>query len=204
MSKVKSFVTATAIAVAASLAGGCIVHGTGEVSAGYDAEPAVDHRVVYVSPGVWVVENYDAPVFYSDNYYWERRGGYWYRSSYYNGGFVRVGYGVVPYRIRSVRRPSAYVRYRGVRGARYQRVRRYNRGRSNVRDRRYNNRSRVRDRRYNNRSRARDRRYNNRSRTRDRRTNTRSRTRDRRSNTRSRTKDRRSKSRTRDKRRRRH
>lgn len=191
MSKVKSFVTASTIAtlaIGASLLGGCIVHGSAGV--GYE-EPAVvdDGRVVYVSPGVWVVENYDAPVFYSDGFYWERRGGYWYRSSYYNGGFVRVGYNVVPYRIRSVRRPNRYVRYRGARGARYRSARTYNRGRPAAR--RGYNRAPVRDRRYNNRSRTRDRRYDNRSRTRDRRTNTRSRTRDRRTNTRTRTRDRR-------------
>lgn len=204
MSKVKSFVTATTIAVAASLAGGCIVHGTGEVSTGVAVEPA-DHRVVQVSPGVWVVEDYHTPVFYSDGYYWERRGGFWYRSSYYNGGFVRVGYNVVPYRIRSVRRPRSYVRYRGPRGARYRSVRAYNRGnrRGHVRDRRYDNRSRARDRRYDNRSRAPNRRYDNRSRARDRRYDNRSRTRDRRRDNRSRTRDRRHdrRGKTRDKRR---
>lgn len=179
MSKVRSFVTATTIAVAASLAGGCLVHGSGEVSTGVYAEPAVDHRVVQVSPGIWVVENYHTPIFFSDGYYWERRSGYWYRSSYYNGGFVRVGGSVVPYRIRSVRRPRSYVRYRARRGARYRSVRGYNRGnrgvrRNNVRDRRYNNRSRNRDRRYDNRSRTRDRRHDNRSKTRDRRYDNRS------------------------------
>lgn len=215
MSKVKSFVTATTIAVAASLAGGCVLHGSGEVSTGVHVAPA-DHRVVQVSPGVWVVEDYHTPVFFSDGYYWERRSGYWYRSSYYNGGFVRVGFNVVPHRIRSVRRPRSYVRYRAPRGARYRSVRGYNRGnrgyrrnnvrdrRYNNRDRRYNNRSRARDRRYDNRSRTRDRRYDNRSRTRDRRHNTRSRTRDRRHDNRSRrgkTRDKRKRSRSRDKRR---
>ena len=182
--KVKSFIAVTTLAVAASLAGGCVVRGHGTVSTGVYAEP-VDHRVVYVSPGVWVVEDYHAPVFYSDGYYWERRGGFWYRSSYYNGGFVRVGYDVVPYRIRSVRRPRSYVRYRARAGARYRSVRAYNRGdrgyrRGNVRDRRYDRRERARDRRYDRRERTRDRRYDRRERVRDRREDRRDRTRDKR------------------------
>ncbi len=87
-------------------AGGCVVRGgVGYESPGYYQEPTL----VAVQPGVWVIADYNEPVFYSDNYYWAYRGGYWYRSSIYTGGWVRVH--AVPHRIRGIRHPHSYAHY---------------------------------------------------------------------------------------------
>ena len=72
-------------------------------------------QMVQISPGVWVVENHNQSVFYSDGYYWQHNNGVWMRSSYYTGGFVRVR--AIPSRVRTIRRPRSYVRYRGRAGA---------------------------------------------------------------------------------------
>jgi hypothetical protein len=116
------------IGLAACSGGGGAVYG-GSVSAGvsYGVEPPL----VEVEPDVWVVENYDEPVFYVDNSYWMWRGGHWYRSSYYDRGWVVVY--EVPYRVRSIDRPHAYVRYHARDGARW---RQGPRGRVIVRDHR--------------------------------------------------------------------
>jgi hypothetical protein len=95
--------------IAASLAGGCVVSGHARVRTHAYVEPQPE--LVYVSPGVYVIADYDEPVFYSDNYYWAYRGGVWYRSSYYTRGWVRVR--STPYVIARIDRPHAYVRYRG-------------------------------------------------------------------------------------------
>jgi hypothetical protein len=95
--------------------GGCVVH-TGVRAHAYVEEP----NLVYVSPGVWVVENHHESVFFYDHYYWSYRGGYWYRSSVYNGSWVRVH--VVPRRVRGIRYPTRYVRYRAPRGVRTRRA----------------------------------------------------------------------------------
>jgi hypothetical protein len=87
---------------------GCYTHG--DVGVGYSygyAAPAPS--MYYVSPGVSVVAYSDYPVFYSDNYYWRYDNGLWYRSSYYNSGWVT--YHDVPYHIRSIDRPYRYARY---------------------------------------------------------------------------------------------
>lgn len=75
-------------------------------------------RLVLVSPGVYVVEDQDSAVFYSDDYYWRYDGGVWYRSSYYDDGFVQISVDIVPVHIRRVDRPARYVRYRGAANAR--------------------------------------------------------------------------------------
>jgi hypothetical protein len=69
----------------------------------------------YVGPGVQVVADYDQPVFYSGGSYWLYSGDAWYRSPYYNGGWV---YAAPPAAILSIRQPYAYVHYRsqGYRG----------------------------------------------------------------------------------------
>jgi hypothetical protein len=66
--------------------------------------------LVDVGGGVQVIADYDEPVFYTDNYYWRFYGGHWYRSSVYNSGWVV--YNDVPYSVRRIDRPHAYVRYR--------------------------------------------------------------------------------------------
>ena len=97
--------------VSASLMTGCLVSGTVRTRA-YVAEP----RLVYVSPGVQVVADYDDSVFYSDGYYWRNDGVYWYRSNVYTGGWYRYS---APRAIVSIDRPRGYVRYHGDNGNHY-------------------------------------------------------------------------------------
>jgi hypothetical protein len=92
--------------ILSTVAGGCVVRGTMRSSA-YVETP----DMVALDSGVYVVQDYDQPVFYSDSYYWRYDGGVWYRSGYYNRGWVRVS--TVPYRVRTIDRPYAYVHYRG-------------------------------------------------------------------------------------------
>lgn len=94
------------IVIAVALgAGGCVVSGTMSARA-HVRTPTL----VYVSPGVQVVEDYHEPVFYSDGYYWRYHGGVWYRSHVHYGSWARVT--VVPHRIRRIDRPHVYVHYR--------------------------------------------------------------------------------------------
>lgn len=123
------FVTAMlsgGVGLAACAGGGGAMYG-GSVSAGvsYGADP----ELAEIQPDVWVVEGYDEPVFFSDNYYWRFSGGAWYRSDYYDRDWVTVY--DVPYRLRSIDRPTAYVRYYAPYGAR---VREGARGRVIVRN----------------------------------------------------------------------
>ena len=93
---------------AVALATGCVAHGTGTV--GYSATyTATTPDLVYVSPGVQVIADYDEPIFYSDNFYWRHHGGVWYRSSYYNRGWV---YARPPSAVISINDPYRYRRYR--------------------------------------------------------------------------------------------
>jgi hypothetical protein len=89
---------ALALAVAASA--GC----AGTMSAGIYGPD-----LVYVSPGVQVIADYNEPIFYSDGFYWRYYGGVWYRSSYYSGGWV---YARPPMAILRIDRPYAYRHYR--------------------------------------------------------------------------------------------
>jgi hypothetical protein len=94
--------------VLALAASGCL-YGDAQVgySAGYVA-PAP--AMVEVSPGVMVIQDYDYPVFYSDNAYWRYDNGLWYRSSMYNGGWA-ISYNV-PYAVGRIDRPHTYAHYR--------------------------------------------------------------------------------------------
>jgi len=65
--------------------------------------------LVYVSPGVQVIADYDQPIFYSDGFYWWNTGGLWYRSTYYTGGWVVAQ---PPVAVMRIDRPHSYVRYR--------------------------------------------------------------------------------------------
>lgn len=91
--------------LALATATGCYARGSTRVSAGY-ASP----ELVYVSPGVQVVADYDVPVFYSQGFYWRYNSGVWLRSRLYNRGFVRVR--TVPVVVRQIRHPNRYVRVR--------------------------------------------------------------------------------------------
>ena len=115
---------------------GCVVSGSVRSSA-YVEPPSM----VLIEPGVYVVADYDRPVFYTSGYYWLYTDGYWMRSYTYSGGFVRVR--SVPYGVRRIHRPYAYVRYRPQGRVRHyrapgrgERVRVYDRGRSDRRDHR--------------------------------------------------------------------
>lgn len=66
--------------------------------------------LAYVSPGVYVLADYDAPVFYANGSYWYYADGYWYRSNTYTGGWRYVAR--PPHVIARIDRPRAYIHYR--------------------------------------------------------------------------------------------
>jgi hypothetical protein len=103
-----SFILAGLLALGVTT--GCSARGTVGATASYSTP-----EMVYVSPGVHVVADYDRPVFYTNGYYWLYSGGVWMRSHRHNHGFVRVR--SVPYAVRRIDRPHRYVRVR----ARHQR-----------------------------------------------------------------------------------
>jgi hypothetical protein len=91
--------------LALGLTTGCYARARGGVVATYSTPD-----LVYVSPGVHVVADYDYPVFYSQGYYWRYNSGIWLRSPYWNRGFVRVR--TVPVTVRRIRNPHRYVHVR--------------------------------------------------------------------------------------------
>lgn len=92
----------------AAIGAGC----TGRGTVGYTATASYSQpSLAYVSPGVYVVEDYDQPVFYSNNAYWRYHNGLWYQSRFHDRGYVY--YSQPPRAVISIQRPYAYVRYRG-------------------------------------------------------------------------------------------
>jgi hypothetical protein len=85
---------------------GCVASG----SARYNASVTTP-RLVYVSAGVQVIEDYDEPIFYSSNMYWRYDGGVWYQSRYHTSGWIRVTNPPAP--ILRIERPAMYVHYKG-------------------------------------------------------------------------------------------
>ena len=83
--------------------------------------------LVTIGPGVQVLPDTDIPVFYSNNYYWRFYRNHWWRSPYYDRGWV---YGAPPRAVLGIGRPDRYAHYRpqGGRGRGY--------ARRDVRDRR--------------------------------------------------------------------
>jgi hypothetical protein len=81
---------------------------TASGSAQYSASATMP-SMVYISPGVQVIEDYDQPVFYSSSFYWHYNDGLWYRSRSYTGGWVRVT--AAPAAIVRIQQPSMYVHY---------------------------------------------------------------------------------------------
>ncbi len=65
--------------------------------------------LVEISPGIEVVPDVGEPIFFADDYYWAYRGGLWYSSTWYGGGWVRTG---PPRWSVRVPHPEAYVHYR--------------------------------------------------------------------------------------------
>ena len=91
-------------------------------SVGYTATvSAPAPQLVEVKPGVWVVADYDQPVFYANDVYWRYDNGVWYRSSYL-GGWTAVSVDVVPRPVVVIDRPARYRRYRARSGVRVRRV----------------------------------------------------------------------------------
>ena len=88
------------------LVGGCAASGSARYSASVTTP-----RLVYVSAGVQVIEDYDEPIFYSSNMYWRYDGGVWYQSRYHTTGWVRVATPPAP--ILRIERPTMYVHYHG-------------------------------------------------------------------------------------------
>jgi len=62
-----------------------------------------------VAPGVEVVTDWGAPVFFADDFYWYLDGGLWYRSAYLGGPRIRVD--VVPPVIARIPHPEVYAHY---------------------------------------------------------------------------------------------
>ncbi|HUJ61409.1 MAG TPA: hypothetical protein VLX92_23050 [Kofleriaceae bacterium] len=72
------------------------------------AYPGVN--LAYVGPGVEVVTDYDYPIFFVDGFYWRWYGGYWYRSPYWDRGWLYAP--VVPGGIHGIAHPWTYSHYR--------------------------------------------------------------------------------------------
>jgi len=92
--------------IGASASNGCVarVHGEARTSAVVESEPSL-----VLVDGVWVVEDYNEPVFYDEGFYWRFYGGVWYRSNVHTGNWVRVD--VVPNRVRAIDRPTRFVHF---------------------------------------------------------------------------------------------
>ncbi|HEY5921675.1 MAG TPA: hypothetical protein VIV11_08385 [Kofleriaceae bacterium] len=94
--------------ISAALAAACTgrAHYSGRATVYATSTP----DMVYVSPGVHVIADYDEPIFYANGAYWYNADGVWYRSAYYTGGWEYVTR--PPTVIARIDRPHAYVRYR--------------------------------------------------------------------------------------------
>lgn len=68
--------------------------------------------LVAIQPGVWVVHDYHAQVFFVGDAYWHVSGGVWYRADVYDGGWVAVSTVSVPIRIRHIDE-RRYVHFEG-------------------------------------------------------------------------------------------
>jgi hypothetical protein len=98
---------------------GCIAHGQVVAGADLDAphfvfvEPPI---LVTVEPGVWVVRDYRAQIFFVGDAYWHVSGGVWYRADFYDGTWIAVSNIKVPLQIRSIDE-ARYVHFEGEAGA---------------------------------------------------------------------------------------
>jgi hypothetical protein len=102
--------------VLGALATGCYATpGTTTVAYSGGVATTVGPDLVYVSPGVQVIADYNEPIFYSNGFYWREYNGGWYRSRYHTHGW---GYSAPPRAVVSIGnrghyrhyRPSGYVR----------------------------------------------------------------------------------------------
>jgi hypothetical protein len=106
MSTLKATLFSLCVA-AASLVSAC-----GPAHVGVVATAAVEPRLVWVSPGIWIVEDSPVAVYFIDGFYWRFVDGIWYRSSWYDDGFARVDVRIVPRLVVSSYNPRVHVRYR--------------------------------------------------------------------------------------------
>lgn len=66
--------------------------------------------MAYLGNGVYVIADYEEPIFYSNGFYWYNANGYWYRSRNYTSGWVYVDRPA--YSVSLIRNPYAYRHYR--------------------------------------------------------------------------------------------
>src|SRR5579859_1270088 len=87
-----------ALSGALLLCGGCVAtaHGSANMEADAPVVFTSEPTLVEVDSGVWVVQDYDQPVYYVNDDYWVFRDGIWYRSHGYEGGWAKVEVTVVP------------------------------------------------------------------------------------------------------------
>ena len=103
----KNILIHSMLASALLTAVGCVVDDPGPQ---YAAEGDGSGDLVEVSPGVEVVADYNEPIFFADDFYWVNRGGIWYSSTWYGGGWGRAGH--VPEHVLGISHPETYVHYR--------------------------------------------------------------------------------------------
>jgi len=105
---------ALALLGAVVVTGGCTAHARGTAYAEADAPVVtVDNpTLVEVDTGVWVIRDYNEPVYFVNDDYWVYRNSVWYRSHGYDGGWVVVEATVVPTVIVH-RDHRTYVHYHG-------------------------------------------------------------------------------------------
>jgi hypothetical protein len=103
MRNLASLLLAAALAACGSGSG---YYTTGSVSVSATSTP----DMAYLGNGVYVIANYDEPIFYSDGFYWYNANGYWYRSRNYTSGWVSVSRPT--YSVSLIRNPYAYRHYR--------------------------------------------------------------------------------------------
>lgn len=116
MKATRVLIGVTMLGMAATANMGCTAHAYGEAES---PPPAFEQppTLVEVEPGIWVVRDYDYPVYYVGDAYWVYRDGVWYRSDAYDRGFTRTDVRVVP-RVIVHRDHHAYAHYRGAATAR--------------------------------------------------------------------------------------
>jgi hypothetical protein len=98
---------------------GCIAHGQVVASADLDAPHFVfvePPMLVAIEPGVWVVHDYRAQIFFVGDAYWHVSGGVWYRADFYDGDWLAVSSNKVSMRIRKTDE-TRYVHFAGDAGA---------------------------------------------------------------------------------------
>ena len=96
--RVFNFKRASMLSGVVLLCGGCVAtaHGTAYAEADAPVVFTSEPTLVEVDSGVWVVRDYDQPVYFVDDDYWVFRDGIWYRSHSYEGGWARVDVNVIP------------------------------------------------------------------------------------------------------------